>query len=155
MRTSGPRTLLVGAAAISTVAAMLTGAAPSAAHSHSSHVRISTWIPGLNAPRGLAFDAWGNLYVAESGLAGTGDAGLTDTGKVSKYAHGSRHAAWSTGFESLFIRRGPDRAAGRARSGGPQRARQQLPERPREAPRRQEFRQHGKGHSRRADSRFG
>jgi hypothetical protein len=107
MRTRGPRTLLVGAAAISTVAAVLTGAAPSVASSPASHVKISTWIPGLNAPRGLAFDTWGNLYVSESGLAGTGDAGLTDSGKVSKYVHGSRHAAWSTGFESLFVTEDP------------------------------------------------
>ena len=70
MRTGRPRTLLAGAAAISTVAAMLVGATPGVADA--SHVKITTLIPGLNAPRGITFDSRGNLYVAESGVAGTG-----------------------------------------------------------------------------------
>jgi hypothetical protein len=99
------RTLLLGVTAISTVAATLAGAAPS--NATSSHVKITTWISGLNARRGVAFDARGNFYVAESGLAGTGAAGLTQTGKVTKFTHGSTHAAWSTGFESLFASEDP------------------------------------------------
>lgn len=108
MRSRRGCTLLAGTAAISTVAAMLTGAAPSlASSSHATDVKIATWISGLNAPRGLAFDGRGNLYVSESGVAGTGEAGLTQTGKVTKFTHGSRNAAWSTGFESLFVTQDP------------------------------------------------
>ena len=88
---------------------MLVGATPGAADA--SHVKITTWIPGLNAPRGITFDSRGDLYVAESGVAGTGPAGLTNTGKVTKYRHESRHAAWSTAFESLFVSEDPTQPA--------------------------------------------
>ena len=63
---------------------------------------ITTFISGLNAPRGLAVDGQGNLYVSESGSAGPGPLGLADTGKVSKYPRGSSTAAWSTGFQTLY-----------------------------------------------------
>lgn len=68
---------------------------------------VSTWISGLNTPRGITFDGHGNMYVSQSGIAGpnhTGaPAGLTTTGSVSKYARGATQASWVTGFESLFV----------------------------------------------------
>ncbi|HZR95530.1 MAG TPA: ScyD/ScyE family protein, partial [Gaiellaceae bacterium] len=54
---------------------------------------------------GIAFDAQGSMYVSESGTAGHGDAGLTRTGRVTKYVHGS--AVWSTLFESFFASEDP------------------------------------------------
>lgn len=97
MRTSH-RALAATLAAVGTlvgtiIAAAPTGAAPS----------ITTVIPGLNAPRGVTFDGKGNMYVAEAGVAGTGDFGLTHSGRVSKYAAGSSTAAWRTGFESVYV----------------------------------------------------
>ena len=49
---------------------------------------ITPVLGGLAAPRGIAFDGKGSMYVAESGVAGPGDAGMTDTGKVDKFAWG-------------------------------------------------------------------
>ncbi len=63
---------------------------------------ITPVITGLNTPRGITFDGAGSMYVAESGVAGTGSAGLTHSGRVSKYAYGSTTPSWQTGFESLF-----------------------------------------------------
>lgn len=78
-----------------------TGAASSV--QATSGTTVLPWITGLNAPRGLAVDGQGSLYVSESGRVGDGPAGLTHTGKVSKYAAGSTRANWSTGFESLYV----------------------------------------------------
>jgi hypothetical protein len=64
---------------------------------------VTTVISGLNAPRGIVFDGHGNLYVAQSGVAGSGTDGLTHTGLVSKYRWGSTTPSWSTSFESLFV----------------------------------------------------
>ena len=64
-------------------------------------------ITGLNTPRGITFDSGGNLYVSESGVAGSGSAGLTSSGRVTKYASGSKTATWTTGFESLFASQDP------------------------------------------------
>jgi hypothetical protein len=83
----------VGTLAGSLIAAAPTVAAPS----------ITTVVGGLNAPRGVAFDQQGSMYVAEAGVAGAGDVGLTHSGRVSKYSAGSSVAAWQTGFESAFI----------------------------------------------------
>jgi hypothetical protein len=105
MRTTTRNTLIAGLAAVSTLAASLAGAAPVAAGR--PHVTITTWISGFNAPRGLTFDGRGNLYVSESGRAGAGPVGLTNTGKVSKFARGSKHASWSTSFESLYASEDP------------------------------------------------
>jgi hypothetical protein len=63
-------------------------------------------ISGLNAPRGVAFDGQNNLYVSESGVAGQGAAGLTHSGRVSKYAWGSTTPAWQTSFESQYLTEG-------------------------------------------------
>jgi hypothetical protein len=85
--------------------------APSAAPGASGFAAlpIPAWniqpvITSLDEPRGLAFDASANLYVAEAGLAGTGSAGVTHSGATSKYrwAGGSLEPAWSTTFTSIF-----------------------------------------------------
>ncbi len=68
---------------------------------------ITTVIPNLNTPRGITFDGRGNMYVSESGVAGAGPAGLTNTGRVSKYARGSTQPSWSTSFESVYASEDP------------------------------------------------
>ena len=70
-------------------------------------VTITPVIGGLAAPRGIAFDGQGSMYVAQSGLAGAGEAGLTHTGLVSKYAWGQTTPAWSVGFNSLYLTEDP------------------------------------------------
>src|SRR5690242_12908754 len=78
-----------------TVLGLLTTAAAS-----SAAVTITPVVGGLAAPRGIAFDGVGNMYVAESGVAGAGKAGLTQTGKVDKFAWGQTKPSWSTRFNS-------------------------------------------------------
>ena len=75
-------------------------------HGH-HHVSIKPVLSGLAAPRGIAFDGRGDMYVAESGTAGSGAAGLTHTGKVSKYRWGSHRPAWSTRFDSVYASEDP------------------------------------------------
>jgi hypothetical protein len=89
--------------------ASLAAAAPVAAGT--PQVTFKTVISGLNAGRGITFDGQGNMYVSESGKAGAGPAGLTHTGKVSKYARGSKTASWSTSFESLYVTEDPSQPA--------------------------------------------
>jgi hypothetical protein len=101
MHSSKRTALLVGLAIASTLTASLMASAPASAGS--SVPSITTWISGLNAPRGLAFDGGGNLYLSQSGQAGTGPAGLTSTGKVSKYPAGSSTPSWTTSFESVYM----------------------------------------------------
>src|SRR5689334_25206037 len=48
-------------------------------------ITVTPWLTGLNAPRGVAFDGNGHFYVAESGTAGSGDHGLTRTGRVKRF----------------------------------------------------------------------
>jgi hypothetical protein len=102
MRRSSRRLAAVGTGLV--CVAGLTLAAPTTAGAGTS---ITTVIPGLNAPRGIVFDGNGNMYVAQSGTAGSGPAGLTHTGSVSKYRWGSTTAVWSTSFESLFVTEDP------------------------------------------------
>ena len=83
-----------------------TAAAAHPAH-HDHPVSITPVLTGLAAPRGIAFDGQGSMYVAESGLAGTGTAGLTQTGKVSKYRWGSTTPSWSTPFSSVYATEDP------------------------------------------------
>lgn len=95
------------AACIAATGALTAGLllAPSSSSAHGAH--ITTVLTGLNAPRGITFDNRGNLYVSESGVAGSGSAGLTNTGRVSKYEWGSTTPEWSTSFESLFVTEDP------------------------------------------------
>lgn len=58
-------------------------------------------ITGLNNPRGLTFDVHGNLYVAQAGKAGSDPAGLTRSGKVTKFLRFG-WKAWTTTFDSLY-----------------------------------------------------
>src|SRR3954467_3273188 len=74
---------------------------------HDHHISIKPVLSGLAAPRGIAFDSRGDMYVAESGIAGSGTAGLTHTGKVSKYRWGSDTPAWTTGFDSFYATEDP------------------------------------------------
>lgn len=62
---------------------------------------------GLAAPRGIGFDSKRNMYVAESGVAGAGSAGLTHTGKVDKFAWGQTTPTWTTGFNSVYASEDP------------------------------------------------
>jgi hypothetical protein len=68
---------------------------------------ITPVVGGLAAPRGIAFDGKGAMYVAESGVAGAGEAGLTHTGKVDKFLPGATTPTWSTGFNSLYVTEDP------------------------------------------------
>jgi len=68
---------------------------------------ITPVLGGLAAPRGIAFDGQGSMYVAESGVAGPGEAGMTHSGKVDKFAWGSTTPAWTTGFNSLYVTEDP------------------------------------------------
>lgn len=70
-------------------------------------VTITPVLGGLAAPRGIAFDGQGSMYVSQSGLAGAGQAGLTHTGLVSKYPWGQTTPAWSVGFNSLYLTENP------------------------------------------------
>ena len=47
------------------------------------------------------------MYLSQSGLAGSGEAGLTHTGLVSKYVFGQTTPAWSVGFSSLYATEDP------------------------------------------------
>jgi hypothetical protein len=79
-----------------------------AAAAHPAHeVSITPVLSGLAAPRGIAFDGRGSMYVAESGVAGPGAAGLTHTGKVSKYRWGRTTPSWSTRFDSFYASQDP------------------------------------------------
>jgi len=94
------------AACIAAAGALTAGLmfAPSSS-AHGTH--ITTVLTGLNTPRGITFDNRGNMYVAQSGVAGNGPAGLTNTGSVNKYEWGSTTPEWSTPFESLFVTEDP------------------------------------------------
>jgi hypothetical protein len=105
MRTSKRSTVIAGLAAVTMLAASFAAAAPVAAGT--PQATFKTVISGLNTPRGITFDGQGNMYVSESGKAGAGPAGLTHTGKVSKFARGSKNASWSTSFESLYVTEDP------------------------------------------------
>lgn len=65
-------------------------------------VSITPVLGGLAAPRGIAFDGQGSMYLSQSGVAGSGPAGLTHTGLVSKYLQGQNTPAWSVGFNSFY-----------------------------------------------------
>jgi hypothetical protein len=70
-------------------------------------VTITPVVGGLAAPRGIAFDGQGSMYVSQSGLAGSGPAGMTTTGLVSKYLWGQTTPAWSTPFNSVYVTEDP------------------------------------------------
>ncbi|MDT4912194.1 MAG: hypothetical protein QOC66_1322 [Pseudonocardiales bacterium] len=90
--------------ATATVLGLIAGAPAAEAH---SSARITSVVGGLAAPRGIAFDGRGAMYVAESGVAGAGEAGLTHTGKVDKFKLGRTSPTWSTGFDSFYAAEDP------------------------------------------------
>jgi hypothetical protein len=65
-------------------------------------VTITPVLGGLAAPRGIAFDGQGSMYVSQSGVSGPGEEGMTNTGLVSKYPWGQTTPAWSAHFNSLY-----------------------------------------------------
>jgi hypothetical protein len=99
------------------VTATALGAGP-AASGAAPPATVTPVVTGLNAPRGIAFDHRGSMYVAESGRwlgtvgpTGPTGEGVTQTGAVSKYAgllsgyHGSATApalVWRTPLTSLY-----------------------------------------------------
>jgi hypothetical protein len=93
------------------VAAIAMVAGATSAQASDPKISIKTVLTGLAAPRGITFDGQGNLYVAESGLAGSGPAGLTHTGKVTKYRGTSLKRVpkrvWSTRFDSFYAQLDP------------------------------------------------
>jgi hypothetical protein len=92
----------IGIAALAAASLVNAGAAQA-----DPSVSIRPVLGGLAAPRGITFDARGAMYVSESGVAGTGSAGMTHTGKVVKYKRGSTTPQWTTGFNSLFVTEDP------------------------------------------------
>jgi len=92
---------------LTTIAALIASLAlsgVSAAASEGSGWRVDPVVTGLKTPRGIAFDGSGGMYVAESGLPGSGPFGVTETGAVDKYVLDDIGATriWSTPFKSLF-----------------------------------------------------
>jgi glucose/arabinose dehydrogenase len=98
------RAAVSGGAILLAIAAIVGPAAPAVA---TPTVRITPVLSGLAAPRGIAFDGQGSMYVSESGVVGAGPVGMTHTGKVSKYARGHTSPAWSVGFNSLYVTEDP------------------------------------------------
>jgi glucose/arabinose dehydrogenase len=105
MVSSTRRRMVLAATTAAIAAAPFLGTAAAAHPAHS--VSITPVLSGLAAPRGIAFDGHGSMYVAESGVAGQGPAGITQTGKVSKYRWGSTTPSWSTSFSSLYASEDP------------------------------------------------
>ncbi len=81
-------------------AALLTAGSPPAIGA--TEPTITPVMGAMNSPRGIAFDAHGSMYVSESGAAGAGAAGVTETGKVSKFAWGSTTPSWTHTFTSFY-----------------------------------------------------
>ena len=90
------------------VTALAAGALGGAGSAHADpSVSITPVVGGLAAPRGIAFDGQGSMYVSESGVAGDGPAGMTHTGKVDKFARGATKPTWTTQFNSLYVTEDP------------------------------------------------
>lgn len=102
-------------AAVAVVLAAGSGyaAAPASAEAGGRGSTATRWtvtnlVGGLNAPRGIALDGRGGVYVAQSGATGGGDFGLTQ-GSVTKYRwhHGALASAWSTPFTGIYASEDP------------------------------------------------
>lgn len=98
------RSVLLAATASLLAISPLVGSAPAFAD---DSVTITPVLGGLAAPRGIGFDGRGGMYVAESGVAGSGPAGMTTSGKVDKFLWGHTTPAWSTSFNSLYFTEDP------------------------------------------------
>lgn len=100
MRAHRPLALLAAAALGATAAAVPAASAGAKDGGWSLRPVVS----GLNAPRGVAIDANGAVYVSEAGYPGAGAMGVTRTGGVAKYVwrDGSLHRSWRTAFTSIY-----------------------------------------------------
>jgi len=94
-KVSGP----IAIAGVCAVALLTAGAPPALG---TTGPAITPVMGAMNSPRGIAFDAGGSMYVSESGAAGAGATGVTQTGKVSKFAWGSHTPAWTDAFTSFY-----------------------------------------------------
>lgn len=94
-----PNTAVVLSTAVATALGLTVAALPAEAQ---PSVSITPVLGNLAAPRGIAFDGQGSMYLVESGVAGDGPAGMNHSGKVSKYAWGSSSPSWSTGFNAIY-----------------------------------------------------
>ena len=97
--------VLATAAAVAATGAALGAFTP--AESAVPTITVTPWLSGLNAPRGVTFDGNGHFYVAESGTAGSGDHGLTHTGRVKRFTVGSTTPTWRRSFSSLYMHEAP------------------------------------------------
>jgi hypothetical protein len=98
-------TSIVSAVAmLSTAAALGVGASAQTAQ---PAITVTTWLTGLNAPRGVAFDGAGHFYLSQSGVAGSQDFGLTHSGRVQRYDLGSTTPVWTMKFASLYAHEAP------------------------------------------------
>jgi hypothetical protein len=86
--------MAVTAASVLCVAVSPAGASPT----------VTVVVSGLASPRGITFDGLGSMYVAQAGVAGPNDHGVTHSGAVSKYGLTSSGAnlEWSTPFTSIY-----------------------------------------------------
>ena len=90
------RAFVTGTSVLALAAATTVSAAAA-----SGGLTVTPVVSGLASPRGLAFDGQGAMYVAESGSALPGAAGVTTSGRVSKYAGPGFGQVWSQSFTSL------------------------------------------------------
>ncbi len=97
----------VAALAASGSAVAATGGGGGRSAGTGTGVTVTPYLSGLNAPRGITFDGTGHLYVAESGVAGPDDHGLTTSGRVRRYDRGSMTPFWSASFSSLYVHEAP------------------------------------------------
>lgn len=98
------RRFLAGGVVLLATGSILGPVGPAAA---TPTVSITPVLGGLAAPRGIAFNEQGSMYLSQSGLAGAGPAGMTHTGLVSKYLWGQTTPAWSVGFNSVYSTEDP------------------------------------------------
>jgi len=121
MRFGRRRTLVVGIATFGMLAGVLVTAEPSGAAA-----TVTPLITGLNAPRGVAFDGQGSLYVSESGK-GRSWAVWADAHRQGQQVRvGARRPRPGRRRRIPLRDRGSDPAAGPPRPGGHQRRRQRL-----------------------------
>jgi hypothetical protein len=104
------RLLGLGTAVLLSAGMLIASGAMTAASQHEdSGWTISPVLSNLNAPRGVAFDAQGSLYVAEAGkyfdiTAHPPTFGVSRTGKVDKFrlSRNGPRLVWSTSFDSVY-----------------------------------------------------
>jgi hypothetical protein len=105
------RTMVRAVSTVVAVSALAAGPPAFAQRPSPPAVAVSPVVSGLNAPRGVAFDRWGSMYVAESGQwlgtigpGGPTGEGVTQTGALSKIWRPTQRPtlAWRTPLTSLY-----------------------------------------------------